>query len=798
MRDPDRASRFFKQFISALSFATMKPGAVSSPVKSFWLRVAIGVVAAIIGLASRLAIHDFLGNRLAYLTFYPAVSVVALFGGSVSGVVTAVLCAAVAHIWLFPIEQPGDWIGLSIFLASAVIISSTSEALHHAWGRASHAEARAADKERLQITNERLRLAMRAGAIGAWDFDAAANTTNASPQMREIFGFSSEMLVNPELVFATVIPEDRSGVIEAFRAALDPARDGQYFSEYRIRRMNDNAVRWISSQAQAVFIEGKPTRLIGISRDVTSEKEVEKLLMEKAQLAEQLVSVAASVPGLICSFRRSADGKHSFPYVSAHFKDVYGLTPEEVKGDAEPIFRRIHVDDIDHVAAGIEHSVRTRSLWRDTFRYEHPQKGWIWIEGQSAPVFEPSGAIVWHGYIQDVTARKRAEIDLRESEARLRAFFDSGLLGVIYWNANGMITEANDKFLEMVGYSREDLVAGRIDWIKITPPEFHRCDESALQGIKATGSTQRAFEKEYVCKDGKRLPVLIAGTALDNIGDSGVSFVLDISERKQAEAETQRLYANRTDVMKNMAAGFAHEIKQPLTATGGFVTVARRMLESESPMSLAKVREVLEKAESQVSRAGRIMTRMREFIAHGEPNILRANFHDLIREACAEANAGGLERKVRLEFQLNAETDAVLVDRVQVVLVLVNLIRNAMEAMETGPDKDLTIVTTRDATQIEVDIIDTGAGISPQMWDNLFEPFATTKSSGMGIGLSISRAIIEAHHGRIWASPNPEGGTVFSFTLPLLGMQVEVEKESEPSCETGQLIQGTKAIPQGE
>jgi PAS domain S-box-containing protein len=371
----------------------------------------------------------------------------------------------------------------------------------------------------------------------------------------------------------------------------------------------------------------------------------------------------------------------------------------------------------------------------------------------------------------------------------LRAFFDSGLLGVIYWNANGMITEANDKFLKMLGYSQEDLVAGRIDWIKITPPEFHGCDEAALQEIKATGSTQRAFEKEYVCKDGKRLPILIAGAALDSAGETGVSFVLDISERKQAEAEMKRLYANRGDVMKNMAAGFAHEIKQPLTATGAFVRVARRMLESESPMSLAKVREVLEKAESQVLRAGQIMTRMREFIAHGEPNMLPANFHDLIREACAEANEGGLERKVRVEFQLNAETDAVLVDKVQVVLVLVNLIRNAMEAMERGPGKDLTIVTACDATQIEVDIIDRGAGVSPQMWDNLFEPFATTKGVGMGIGLSISRAIIEAHHGRIWATPNPEGGTVFSFTLPLLTMKVEVAKESEPFCETGQFIQ---------
>ena len=123
------------------------PWLVSCHVRSFWWRVALGVVAAVIGVVLRLAIQDFLGNRVAYVTFYPVVAVVALFGGSVSGIVAALLCAAVAHVWLFPLGHLGDWIGLSVFLVSAAMISGMSEALHHAWSRASHAEERAADKE---------------------------------------------------------------------------------------------------------------------------------------------------------------------------------------------------------------------------------------------------------------------------------------------------------------------------------------------------------------------------------------------------------------------------------------------------------------------------------------------------------------------------------------------------------------------------------------------------------------------------------------------------------------------------
>ena len=159
----------------------------------------------------------------------------------------------------------------------------------------------------------------------------------------------------------------------------------------------------------------------------------------------------------------------------------------------------------------------------------------------SAPMRDASGAITGAvAIVRDITAMKRTEKALRESEARLRGFYESGLIGVIYWNMNGTITAANDKFLEMVGYTREDLNSGRIDWSRMTPPEFRQLDERSMEELMATGVNKEPSEKEYIHKNGTRIPILIARAMLDEERFNGVAFVLDITERKKAEAEIKR------------------------------------------------------------------------------------------------------------------------------------------------------------------------------------------------------------------------------------------------------------------
>ncbi len=489
--------------------------------------------------------------------------------------------------------------------------------------------------------------------------------------------------------------------------------------------------------------------------------------MASSNLETQLASVAASLPGVICSFRQTAGGKRSFPFASENCFNVYGISPEELRASADVVFERIHPDDLRHVGETIEASATSGRVWRNEFRYNHPTKGLIWLEGQSSPVRERNGDITWHGYVQDISDRKRAEEQLRISEARYRAFFNSGLIGVICWNIDGAITDANNRFLKMLGYSRDDLVARRINWRQITPPEFQEVDRTAQENIRLMGAT-RPYEKAYFRKDGTRLPVLLAAAALDETHRDGVAFVLDLTERKKDEARLQQLHVERLNCVRSLSAGLAHEINQPLTAAVTYLRVIQRLLDIEPEQRKTSVHEALDKAAAQVTRASQIVGGLRHFIAHGEPEKTICSLHEVVDETCHFAIADAENRGVKVKLSLQASDDKVLADQVQVQQVLGNLIRNATEAMAGSPRRELTISTSSSDTEVRLDVADTGPGLSEAMRESLFEPFTTTKTEGMGVGLAISRAIIEAHDGKIWAAANPDGGATFSFTLPLI------------------------------
>jgi two-component system sensor kinase FixL len=226
------------------------------------------------------------------------------------------------------------------------------------------------------------------------------------------------------------------------------------------------------------------------------------------------------------------------------------------------------------------------------------------------------------------------------------------------------------------------------------------------------------------------------------------------------------VHISRLTAMGEMAATLAHELNQPLSAIANYMKGSRRLLENASQDNIALVRDAMDKAAGQAVRAGDIIRRLRDFVARGESERGTENARKLIEEASALALVGAKNLGVRTRFDFDPKVELVMVDKVQIQQVLLNLMRNAIEAMEGLPTRELTVsALATDADIVTINVADTGSGIAPEIADQLFQPFITTKRTGMGVGLSICRTIIEAHGGQIWVEPNPKGGSIFRFTL---------------------------------
>ena len=230
--------------------------------------------------------------------------------------------------------------------------------------------------------------------------------------------------------------------------------------------------------------------------------------------------------------------------------------------------------------------------------------------------------------------------------------------------------------------------------------------------------------------------------------------------------QTELARLSRLTAMGEMASTLAHEINQPLSAISNYLQGCGRLLESVNHPNVPKIRDALAETTKQTLRAGHIIRQLREFVARGETEKRPENISKLVEEASALALVGAQEEGVKPRFSFESHTESVLVEKVQIQQVLLNLMRNAIEAMHDSARKELLVATKDiDGDMIEVSVADTGAGISEEIADRLFQPFVTTKPAGMGVGLSISKRIIEAHGGKMWVEPNPGGGTVFRFTL---------------------------------
>jgi PAS domain S-box-containing protein len=370
--------------------------------------------------------------------------------------------------------------------------------------------------------------------------------------------------------------------------------------------------------------------------------------------------------------------------------------------------------------------------------------------------------------------------DLQEREARIRRLVDSNIIGVLIWDVQGRIIDANHAFLDMVGYSLEDLASGRLRWTELTPAEWRDADEQIIAKLKAVG-TLPPREKEYFRKDGSRVPVLVARALFEWKPDEGVAFVIDMTDRKRAEeklrASEQRLLDTRTELahvtrvttLGELTASIAHEVNQPLAGVVANAEAGLRWLRRGTPDVDAACRS-LEWIIDDGNRASEVIRRVRSLANKAGVEKLPLDVNDVAREVIALVQRELTKHRVSLRTEWAPTLPMILGDRVQLQQVIINLMMNGSEAMQAVMDRprELVIRSRRDeAQQVLLSVTDCGVGISTENADRLFNPFFTTKSGGMGMGLSICRSIVEDHGGRLWATANVPHGATFQFTVPV-------------------------------
>ncbi|MBI4788771.1 MAG: PAS domain S-box protein [Chloroflexi bacterium] len=427
----------------------------------------------------------------------------------------------------------------------------------------------------------------------------------------------------------------------------------------------------------------------------------------------------------------------------------------------------------------------------------------------------------------DITERKRTEEALRRSEQRLRRLYGSGLVGVVYWDLNGPIIEANDRFLDMVGYSREDLVYGRINWLNMTPPEYHQVDEQAIEELKATGVIRASFEKEYIRKDGFRLPVIIGSAMLDEEQVNGVSLILDITERKRAEERVQKLnqdlqqraqdlemigeelrLTNKALHVANEKLRIANEgLEVSLAqeqATRVALQAANKELEAftytvahdlRAPLNLIEQFAGIALADygAQLEEPGRHVVRLIQENAVAvnclaedlltlsrmtQQSLVKrtVDVQELVRQVLADLKEAHAGRQVEIVL---GDLPAAQADPVLLEQVWFNLISNALKFTRQREVARIELGSVgqvvedprneMEGTNLTYYVKDNGAGFDMANADRLFRAFQRLHHAedfpGNGLGLAIVERIIRRHGGRVWAEAEVDEGATFYFTL---------------------------------
>jgi two-component system sensor kinase FixL len=381
---------------------------------------------------------------------------------------------------------------------------------------------------------------------------------------------------------------------------------------------------------------------------------------------------------------------------------------------------------------------------------------------------------------RDVSAREEDLRSITDGAALLSAILATVPDAMIVIDEQGLITSFSTTAQSLFGYSETEVIGENVSMLM--PEPHHSAHDAYLRRYLETGEKRIigiGRVVEGLRKDGSLFPMeLSVGEARTGDHRAFTGFIRDLTEKFEAEARMQELQAelvhtSRLSAVGTLASALAHELNQPLAAIANYMAAGRDLVDDIKPETSVMLREALDESAKEALRAGQIVRRLRDFVSKGEIDTQILPLAKLINDATTLGLVGAREKGVAWSIEIEPGIDNVLADRVQIQQVMVNLMRNAIEAMEYAPIKQLAICARPSGPeQVEISVADTGHGVPDDLIGQLFQPFISTKAQGMGLGLSICRTIIEAHGGHLTVQSNTNGGTIFTFTLPRASKEI--------------------------
>jgi two-component system sensor kinase FixL len=481
-------------------------------------------------------------------------------------------------------------------------------------------------------------------------------------------------------------------------------------------------------------------------------------------LRRRLSALEAQAAGLGLAQVMTRDFGGEIRFWSRGMERLYGFTAGEAVGQ---ISHALLHTEFPHSLQAVDQELLEHEEWTGELRHRRRDGEEVFVVSHQSLLRDPRDRppLVTEANT-DITEERRG----REARLHLASIVESSEDAIIGKTLDGVVTSWNRAAEAIFGYSDDEMIGQPITLLL---PADRLDEEAMILARLARGERISRYETIRLRKDGGAFDVaLTISPILSSSGTIiGVSkIVRDITAERRnqsriVELQAELVHVARLSTMGQMASAIAHELNQPLTAVANYAGALGRMLSAENA-NPQRVREIVERIRQQTSRAGEVIRRLRDHVAKRGATRRQEDVNAVVTEAVELGLVGSRYQGVRMEISLDPAVGLAPIDRVQIGQVIINLVRNAVEAMEASERRELVVATRVAEEAVEIVVSDTGPGIAPEVAERLFQPFVTTKASGLGLGLSICREIVEAHEGRLTVAPGTAGGTTFTVRLP--------------------------------